>query len=79
MTREKIYTMDVETDNENYQHPFHLGTDRNVALSFVSEQLARDDVKSVALRYDGKVDTIFHGHEISVVTDAAYDCGGQES
>ncbi len=53
------YTMDIETAEGVKQHPFHLGTDKAVAETFVREQLRKDGVKSVALRQDGKLVKIY--------------------
>ena len=54
----ETYTMNIETDAVK-QHPFHLGTDRRVAESFVFEQLRRPEVKSVALYQGRKLVEIF--------------------
>lgn len=53
------YTMDIETAEGIKQHPFHLGTDRAIAESFVEERLAQPETKSVALRLDGKIERVY--------------------
>lgn len=58
------YTMDIGTEEGVKQHPFHLGTDRNIALSFVSEQLGLPGVVSVKLLFENKTDTVFYRHSI---------------
>lgn len=46
------YTMDLETSDGIFQHPFHLGTDIKIARQFAVEALKRAGVISVALRGD---------------------------
>lgn len=53
------YTMDIETSEGVTQHPFHLGTDKVVAETFVKEQLKKEGVRSVALRKGGKIVGIY--------------------
>lgn len=55
----KPYTMDIETSEGIKQHPFHLGTDKFVAESFVKEHLKKEGVISVALRQGGKIVDIY--------------------
>lgn len=61
------YYMDIERRPEGQfcilgevrQHPYHLGTDLNVAMTFVYEQLRQKDVMSVCLREGRKVVGIY--------------------
>lgn len=78
MINENIYTMDIETIEGVKQHPFHLGTDRKIALTFVSEQLAKPENISVRLKLNNKTDTIFHCHTISLAIDSAYNYDAME-
>lgn len=43
------YTMNIETAEGVKQHPYHLGTDKRTALTFVMDALRRPGVMSVAL------------------------------
>jgi hypothetical protein len=61
------YTMHIEKPaNVVKQHGFHLGTDRNIAESFVLERLRNDSgVISIALRFDGKLDRIYDWRDVT--------------
>lgn len=52
------YTMNVESDGKVQQWPYHLGTDRAMAETFVYERL-RHNALSVALYCDCKVVRIY--------------------
>lgn len=52
------YTMHIETGAGVKNHPFHLGTDKRVAVGFCLEQV-RLGAKSVALRLNGKIERIY--------------------
>lgn len=58
------YTMHIETDDGVSNHPFHLGSDMNVAERFVLEALNRPEVKSIALRKDKKLVRIYDWNDI---------------
>lgn len=47
------YVMDIETSDGVKRHPFHLGTDKRVALTFVMDKLRIPGTKSVALYRPG--------------------------
>jgi len=58
------YTMDIEGADGVKQHPFHLGTIRATAETFVFEALRREGVKSVALRQGGKLISIYDWRDL---------------
>ena len=55
--------MDIEIEGVN-RHPWHLGTDRKIAETFVREQLCKRGVKSVALRCDDKLVRIYDWRDL---------------
>ena len=55
-----VYTMNVELSNGIvYQHPYHLGTILDVAMTVVMEKLRQPTTTSVALRRDNQLVGIY--------------------
>lgn len=58
------YTMDIETAAGVKQHPFHLGTIREIAETFVLEALRRPEVRTVALRLNRNLIGIYDWRDL---------------
>ena len=76
---DKIFTLSVEpVEGETYQHPFHLGTQWELARTIAEERFRatnhhRGLAKTVALKREGKIFDVFDGEWASDRANRMWD------